>query len=91
MEPGPDLEERAWATTHPSEALRRLRDPGEKLEERPARRGDGPPVVQLVGLLLGQGVAEAVAELLLGPGRSVQVGRVAQSGEAGADLGQRQR
>src|SRR5580692_3110422 len=37
---------------------------GRGLEERLARAGDGVPVVKFVGFVLGQGVAEAVTELL---------------------------
>src|SRR6266536_2606272 len=61
---------------------RRVGDEGgeRRLEQRAARGWDAPPVVQLVGLGLGQRVAEAPAELLPGQAdRAVAVGRVAQS------------
>ena len=61
------------------------------LEQRQAGAGDGPGVVQGVGLLLGQGVAEGVVELLGGQRhRAVQVGGVAQHRERRLQLRERQ-
>ena len=65
---------------------------GGVLEERTAGTGDGPRLEQGVGLLLGQGVAEAVVELLgRQRHRALLVGRVAQHRESRAELGERQR
>ena len=58
------------------------------LEQRPARAGDGPRVEERVGLLFGDGVAEAVAELLGGQRhRPLLVGRIAEHREAGPAAG----
>jgi hypothetical protein len=64
---------------------------GRGLEERTRGRWDRPPVVQLARLLLGQGVAERVVELLLGQrDRRVDVARGFQRREPGAERGDRQ-
>src|SRR6478609_8098446 len=57
------------------------------LEQWPGRRGDRPRAEQLGRLLLGQRVPEPEPELLLGQlDRPVQVRRIAQRGQAGAQL-----
>ncbi|CAG6397802.1 hypothetical protein SCOCK_60135 [Actinacidiphila cocklensis] len=62
------------------------------LEQRLARRRDGPPREQRVGLLLGHGVAEREAELLGGQGhRAVLVRRVPEHRQRRSQRGQRQR
>jgi hypothetical protein len=70
--------------------LLEVRDRG--LEERPARSRDRIPVEQFPGLVLGQRIAEAVAELLPRERyRPLLVARLGQHREPGTDLGERQR
>src|ERR1700733_8512560 len=61
------------------------------LEEWTSGRGNGPLLVELVGFLLRDGVAEAVAELLGGEGhRLVFVGRGLEHGQRGVQRGERE-
>jgi hypothetical protein len=62
-----------------------------RLEQRFARTGHGELLIQVLGLVLVDGIGEAVAELLIGQRhRPIAVGRVVEHREAGLEGRDRQ-